>query len=566
MATLFDDYTEPTRYIQETPLVLRPYQEIAVHNAWYAWHHEDVRATLLVLPTGTGKTRLAAGIAQKTLEAGGDFLFLVHKEELFDQAFHTFTKFFGPYGVGAERAGERSKIGSGAPRIVVAMKDTLYKKSRLERLGRNRFMVIGIDEAHRYGVKTRTYADIVDYFTAYVFGLTATPERGDKVSMSYTFQGCSYVYHVLDACEDGWLVRPEQKFAYVDGYDLSRVERANGDLNPAQLEEVMNQERPLYGLCTAAVEWANYQGKPRQTIVFTPGVESAKRCAEILNRWHAKDGTGAAASVYANSVDLDRAALVSMFRRGELRYLVNFGIFLEGFDVPTVENVVIGRATTLRGVYAQMAGRAMRPLDEIANQLSSLPDAAARKAAIAASAKPVCRIIDLVGVSGKHKLCGLLDVLGGKHPPHVLASARKLSFGQKEYDPGELLAQAATDTEALRRRGVVVAAKLKTRDVDPFDPASGTGPLRKKPKDKKPITAKQRAFLLSEGYSEADVDKMSRKRAGVEIGWLKKRRSQGLCSYRQRRILLDFGYDPNSTREAAREIITSLRNHGKLGA
>ena len=121
---------------------LRPYQQQArqaVHAEWVAGHSR----TLLVLPTGTGKTVVFAAIAEDCVRAGKRVLVLAHRSELLSQAAYKIRAATGLQ-CALEQAGH-SSLGSPL-RITVGSVQTLGQPRRLERFDPGRFGCIIIDE------------------------------------------------------------------------------------------------------------------------------------------------------------------------------------------------------------------------------------------------------------------------------------------------------------------------------------------------------------------------------------------------------------------------------------
>jgi superfamily II DNA or RNA helicase len=110
------------------------------------------------------------------------------------------------------------------------------------------------------------------------------------------------------------------------------------------------------------------------------------------------------------------------FHDGSLQVLCNVGCLTEGVDVPAAEIVVMGRPTKSRSLYAQMAGRILRPLPNLVDHLDNGDD---RKSAIAQSAKPSALIIDFAGNSGRHKLVTSADILGGNVSEEAIELANR---------------------------------------------------------------------------------------------------------------------------------------------
>lgn len=179
---------------------LRPYQEQAVGSIFKSW--EEFDKTLLVLPTGTGKTVCFAKVAQESLDKnGGKVLVLAHREELLLQARD---KIFAATGLTCafEKAAE-SSIGTFDP-ITCASVQTLMRESRLNRFSPAHYGTIIVDEAHH--ALSNSYQNILQYFShAKVLGVTATPDRGDKRNLGSYFQDIAFEYGMRDAINDGWL-------------------------------------------------------------------------------------------------------------------------------------------------------------------------------------------------------------------------------------------------------------------------------------------------------------------------------------------------------------------------
>lgn len=555
MTTLFDSLDPSSLDLPPDappPIPVRDYQGQARDNVFWSWEQEAARSALIVAATGTGKTRTAAAIAYRVLvKWGGDFLWVAHREELVDQAAETFAKLMPWAGVGIERGSERSAIGRMAPRIVVASKDSLYKSDRLARLGKTRFAAAGLDEAHHFRRDVKTYADIFNYFDCPMFGVTADPRRGDNYSLGYSFDSLAFFYPTLQAIYDGWLVPPRQEFAYVAGLDLSKVATKGGDFDASELAKEMSKERPLAAACSAAIKYGGQGERRRSTLVFNASVEHARRSAEILNRDAAEGRTGPAASVDCKATAKTlRKAIVDMYRTGPdaIQHLLNYGIFTEGFDAPTTEVVIMSRPTKLESLYVQMVGRALRPAEEIVGALNAAPDAAARRAIIAASRKPFATVVDLVGVSGKHRLAGLPSLLYGVCPPAICARVAKLLVENKDAEKNDLVdavAKAKKEAEeaerANRRRGIRIRADLRSHLMDPFSTRKRAG-LRVAAKPQPlPPSQKMRDYLLRYGVSVDKVEAMTAGKAKRVARLIQQRREKGLCTYKMARTLIKHG-------------------------
>ena len=151
---------------------LRPYQVEAEAAVFHEW--EDKQKTLLVLPTGTGKTVVFSSIAQKRAQTGR-VLILAHREELLTQAADKLKKLSG-IECSVEKA-EQTAEGCDNP-VTVGSVQTLMSDKRLSRFPRDFYRTLIVDEAHH--AMSDSYRKILNYFDqAKVLGVTATPDRGD---------------------------------------------------------------------------------------------------------------------------------------------------------------------------------------------------------------------------------------------------------------------------------------------------------------------------------------------------------------------------------------------------
>lgn len=550
------------------PIYIPPryYQSLAVNNCIASF--KEAQSALLVMATGTGKTPTAGYVLKHFLDGSErDVLAIAHREELIEQMHDTFRSVCWPYTVQKEIASQYSDTAHAKPRIVVASKDTLWKDRRLARFPKDRFGMIFIDEAHHYARKNKTYHNICNYFTDYKrLGATATPDRGDGYALGMTFESVAFVFDLYDAIIDGWLVRPEQEFTTISEYDISHIP-TNGEkeLSAVQVAAVLEKHKPLVGVANAAIEASNRDGQQRQTIVFCQSVKQAKLLASLLNHTHARQETGVAAAIDEGTDKELRRALIAMYKRGEIRYLVNFGIFTEGFDTDSTEVIVIARPVKSRALYAQMVGRGTRPLKEIVEALACCEDAEQRKAIIAKSRKKKCTVIDLVGVTGNHKLVTVADILGGNIKPNALAKVKKaIEDGEKDVmdaiEKVEKEEQEQIEIDSLRN--VVVNTTMIKRFIDPFDRMDLQTTREPTWFQGKLPTQGQLETLRKNGMRQKDEKNLTFWRASQLIESIKERRERGLCTVKQARILEKFGCDPNVTYDEARATIDRIAANG----
>ena len=179
---------------------LRPYQEEARQAVQREWDQGNEK-TLLVLPTGCGKTIVFCKIAEDRIRKGERGLILAHRGELLDQAAD---KLFQATGLrcAVEKA-ELSSLGAWE-RVTVGSVQSLQRTKRLEQFAPDFYQFIIVDEAHH--VLSDGYQRVLDHFAgAHVLGVTATPDRGDKRDLGQYFQSLAYEYTLPRAIKEGYL-------------------------------------------------------------------------------------------------------------------------------------------------------------------------------------------------------------------------------------------------------------------------------------------------------------------------------------------------------------------------
>ena len=521
---------------------------------------EDNSSTLVVLPTGTGKTVLFADVVRRFQPRR--CLVFAHREELVFQAKDKIEKFAGVH-CEVEMGQFKSDGWFGArPPCVVSSVQTLASGGdgggRMTKFDPSEFGLVVVDEAHH--ATSGTYRKVMEYFKeggCKVLGVTATPDRADEEALGQVFDTVAYDYEIVQAIDDGWLVPVVQKMVNVSSLDLSACRTTAGDLNGADLAKVMEDEETLHGVAIASVETCG----ERRAIVFAATVKQAERLAEIFNRYKA----GSATWVCGETNKDDRRKLLRDFAHGSYQFMVNVGVLTEGFDDSGVEVIVMARPTKSRALYAQMAGRGTRPADSIAAALADMRTTEERRAAIANSQKPFCEILDFAGNSGRHKLVNAVDILGGKVSDEAVEMARKKireSNGPvnvqevlKEMEETKREMDERKAREAAMRDKIRAKASFSTVDVDPFD-VFHIQPVKARGWDHaKTLSDKQRDILLRQGI---DPDGMPYGQARQLLNEVFRRWNLKLSSFKQARILRKNGVTAPMRHEEASRMIDAI--------
>jgi superfamily II DNA or RNA helicase len=339
----------------------RPYQR-AAHDAIWDQFDRGAPSTLAVLPTGTGKTHIAANCAQTARSRGLRTLFLAHREILVNQARDTLEA----HGleVAVEMGGQDARAQSalfGDADVVVATVQTL-QGDRLRRWDRRHFGHLIVDECHRAAAKE--HRNVIDWFRAVLLGITATPD-GSSGEIGNVFQSLAYHYPMRDAVKDGWLKRPVHERCKVS-IDLRNLSISAGDYNNADLAERI---APHVEYIADAIKQRIGE---RFAVCFTPTVASALALAQALG-CESPSGPGCPAHYVSGDHGRfgmprsQRHDVLARFDRGEFRVLVCCDLLFEGWDADHVGAVVIARPTLQRYRYAQMVGRGTRPCPDLAH-------------------------------------------------------------------------------------------------------------------------------------------------------------------------------------------------------
>lgn len=545
------------------PIVrMRDYQVRAADAIMHEF--ETVGTTLVVMPTGTGKTILFSEIIRRFHP--GKAMVLAHREELIFQAQAKITHVTG-YVVGIEMADLRSNgsLTNMADVIVSTIQTQVAGNDggRMTQFDPAAFVLLIVDEAHH--ATSATYRRTIDYYRQNprikILGVTATPDRADEEALGQVYETVAFDYEILDAIRDGWLVPIHQRMVEVEGLDFSGCKTTAGDLNGGDLAEVLEFEKNLHGIADPAFQIAG----DRRALMFAASVAQAERLAEILNRHRA----GCADWVCGKTDKDERRALLAKFSRGETQFIVNVGVLTEGFDDAGVEMIFMARPTKSRSLYAQMAGRATRPLPGVVDG-HERDGADQRTAAIAASKKPSCTIVDFVGNSGRHKLMTTADILGGNVSDEACARAAKtVKDAGTEVDMRAALEMADEEIKAeaerrkredeAKRAKLLAKAKYTTRAVNPFD-VFEIEPREDRGWDKgKVLSDKQRDMLLRQGIDPAGMNYAAAKQLLNEIF----RRWDGkLCSFKQANLLKRFGFPHDVSMADAKATIDKIAASG----
>lgn len=325
--------------------ILRDYQQTAVDDLRLSLAQGN-RAPVLVMPTGAGKTHVAAHLIRATVEKGNSALFLAPRRELVHQ---TSDKLAG-VGVrhGVIMAGEPQSLFTD---VQVACIPTLHRRAITgDRIALPRADLVLVDEAHLSIAKsTQTIVKLYQDQGAKVIGLTATPCRADGAGLGVLYDDLVEGPSVAELVDQQHLV-PARYFTG-ESPDLEGVRVQMGDFNQKQLGERVNHVE-LIG--DVVQNWARLAAG-RQTFVFAVNVaHSMNLCDEFQ-----KIGV-AAEHLDGNTGTDERHQILERLRSGETQVLCNCEVMTYGVDFPPVSCIVLAKPTKSIARYFQMVGRGLR--------------------------------------------------------------------------------------------------------------------------------------------------------------------------------------------------------------
>lgn len=510
---------------------LRPYQQEAKDSIFTEWGN-GIQKTLLVLPTGCGKTIVFAKVAEKCVRNGDRVLILAHRGELLDQASDKIAKATG-LGCATEKA-EESCLGSWF-RIVVGSVQSMMREKRLSRFPKDYFDTIIIDEAHH--CISNSYQRVLQHFPqSKVLGVTATPDRGDMKNLGTVFESLAYEYTLPKAIKEGYL-SPIKAVTIPLKIDMSGVGVQGGDFKAGDIGTALDPY--LRGI---AEEMKNYC-MDKKTVAFLPLVKTSQKFRDILN----ENGFRAAE---VNGESQDRAEVLADFEAGRYNVLCNSMLLTEGWDCPSVDCIVVLRPTKVRSLYCQMVGRGTR----------------------LHPGKEHLLLLDFLWHTERHELC---------HPAHLICESEEVAQKMTEnmekdagcpLDIEEAEKAAAEDVVAQREEALAKQlAEMKRRKKKLVDPLQFEMSIQAEDLagyvpafgwEMAPPSDKQKQTLEKLGIMPDEIDNAGK--ASKLLERLDKRRQEGLTTPKQIRFLESRGFLHVGTWQfdAAKNLIDRIAANG----
>lgn len=303
------------------------------------------RRVLLVAPTASGKTVIAAAMIDGAAADGRNILVIAHRREIVAQTVAKLAAAGVEAGViqaGCQHQPELS--------VQVASIQTLHARAiRGSRMAMPPADLLVIDEAHH--ARAATYQATIDaYPEAIVIGLTATPCRQDGKGLGEIFQSLVECPQVAELVAQGFLV-PSQVYA-PSTPDLTGVRVERGDYVEAQLAERVNTAELVGDIVTHRLKL----GGSRPTVCFATGINHSRHIRDQFRE------AGVVAEHIDGSTPIDqRDEILRGLASGAVEVVSNCQVLTEGWDCPDIGCLILARPTRSLGLFRQMIGRALRP-------------------------------------------------------------------------------------------------------------------------------------------------------------------------------------------------------------
>lgn len=471
---------------------------------------QGVHRQLVALPTGGGKTILAAVLAEQFTHT----LFLVHQRELLRQSVSTFERLYGKNKTGIiwDKEDQRSK------RYVVSTVQTIQGK--LSTISPKAFDLVILDEAHH--AQAKQFRTVLDHFEPVLrLGLSATPERADGAPLSNLFDEISYQISIWDGIESG-ILSPFKAFRVHTNIDLNLTARQGGDFSDEELGRLVDTPERN----TLVINTYISQASGKKALAFTAGIDHAKHLSEIAKR------KGILSEAVWGS-DPQRDQKIGDFKEGKIKLLANSNLLLEGFDDPSVEVILMTRPTESKPLYVQSLGRGLRTYP----------------------GKSLTLVFDFVDNSKRH---GSITTWSLAQDEPERAGQLILGIPNSHESSAESMRVLAEKLHnQFMEQGIDYAIDFLIEEIKILRPPPVIDPWNPGSKEWHyiPASPKQLEILKSAGYEVEETD-WARGQASIVIGQLP-------ATSKQLSLLLALGYDTVTrswTRDQAEAILTKLVN------
>ena len=327
----------------------RPYQIEAIDSALRFFNSKKKENAFQILPTGSGKSVVVANIA---MGLEGDTIVFQPSKEILEQNYKKFTSYGYRAGIYSASAGHKF-----IDKITFATIGSVAKKAHLFKDVKH----IIIDECHLVNAEDGMYHSFIKSLPdAKVLGLTATPYR-----LKAGFEGATLKFinrtnpRIFNKCI--YYIQNDVLFnaghlAKLEYYSFNVVDRSQLQMNSSGSDFTEASLRSYYrqiDMPNQTIHYANRMlAKRKNLLVF---------CSLISEAQQVSKGIPGSVVLTGETESKLRDSILSQFKQGVIKCVINVGVLTTGFDYPELEAVLIARSTMSLALYYQIVGRAMRP-------------------------------------------------------------------------------------------------------------------------------------------------------------------------------------------------------------
>jgi len=321
------------------------YQKGAIHKIFECFESAaDDYHLLYQLPTGGGKTVIFSEIVRQYLRTRHKkVLVMTHRIELCKQTSAVLSEF----GVTNKVVDSKAKLDDQRDYdCFVAMVETLNNRLKDDKLDISDIGLVIIDEAHY-----NSFTKLFKFFDkAFILGVTATPLSSNiELPMTDNYNEL-IVGESIESLIDNRFLAKANMFSYNVGL-TSLVVGANGDYTVKSSEDLYTNSEMLTKLMIAYTEKCYH----KKTLIFNNGINTSLFVYDLFKR------AGLPIAHLDNTTTKkERANILKWFKETPNAILTSVSILTTGFDEPSVEAIILNRATKSLTLYYQMIGRGSR--------------------------------------------------------------------------------------------------------------------------------------------------------------------------------------------------------------
>ena len=325
---------------------LYPFQEASIQQISDKLNKlEDGQNVLFQLPTGGGKTVIFSEITRRYIKSTGKkVLILTHRIELCKQT----SRMLSEFKVNNMIIDSKVKSISDGNDFVafVAMVETLNNRLQEEKITLNNVGLVIVDEAHY-----NSFRKLFKYFeNVNILGVTATPLSSSiKLPMNENYEELVIGESISSLVLKGYLSRATT-YSYNVSLDTLKV-GINGDYTVKSSEQLYGNYMMQEKLVRAYEE----KSKNKKTLIFNNGIATSYGVYDTF-----KAAGYEIQHLDHHAGEQERREILQWFKETPDAILTSVGILTTGFDEPTVDTIILNRATRSLALYHQMIGRGSR--------------------------------------------------------------------------------------------------------------------------------------------------------------------------------------------------------------